>query len=149
VQGSAIAATRRLLERWGVPGPSWELIPQGHECMQEAIPAQWHGRAGAILFNLGYLPGSDKSVVTRAETTLLAMRAGLEMLRPGGVMVAVLYTGHPGGMEEARTVREFAAGLPPEAWHVAEYSVLNTRTPAPSVLAVEKAATVLEPEYCI
>jgi predicted methyltransferase len=149
VQGEAIAATRSLLERWGVPPESWQLIHAGHETMTTAIPESWHGRAGAVLFNLGYLPGSDKSVTTGAETTVAAMRAALTLLRPGGILVAVLYVGHPGGAEEALAVRDFCAGLPTREFHSVEYRTLNYRNHPPSVIAIEKAGTDAEPEYSI
>ena len=149
VQGEAIAATRSLLERWGVPAGSWQLVHAGHETMPSAVPARWHGQAGAVLFNLGYLPGSDKTITTVAASTVAAMRASLEMLRPGGVLIAVLYTGHPGGSEEAQAVLDFAAGLPTRDYHAIEYRTLNSRNTPPSVLAIEKAGSAWEPEYSI
>ena len=149
VQGGAIAATRSLLERWGVPAASWQLVHAGHETMLEVIPATWHGRAGAVLFNLGYLPGSDKSITTGAETTVAAMRSALTLLRPGGILVAVLYAGHPGGAQEAQAVLDFCAGLPTREFHSVEYRTLNSRNHPPSVVAIEKAGSDLEPEYSI
>jgi predicted O-methyltransferase YrrM len=149
VQGEAITATRQLLERWGVPKSSWELIHAGHETLAEKIPQDLHGRIGGVLFNLGYLPGSDKSVITRAETTVMALRAALRLLRPGGIIVIVLYTGHAGGAEEAQAVRDWAQGLPPRETHVIEYRALNTRHPAPEVIAIEASAHDAEPEYMI
>lgn len=149
VQGEAINATRTLLERWGVPPDSWQLIHAGHETMREAIPERWHGQAGAVLFNLGYLPGSDKSVTTTAPTTVAAIRAGLDLLRPGGILVAVLYTGHPGGSEEAQAVMDCAAGLSTREYHAIEYRTVNARSAPPSVLAIEKLGAGWEPEYII
>ena len=149
VQGEAITATRSLLERWGVPASSWQLIQAGHETMPGAIPQRWHGHAGAVLFNLGYLPGSDKTITTVAASTVAAMRGALEMMRPGGVLVAVLYAGHPGGAEEAQAVLDFAAGLPTRDYHAIEYRTLNSRNTPPSVLAIEKAGSANEPEYSI
>jgi 16S rRNA C1402 N4-methylase RsmH len=40
------------------------LIQANHADMDEIIPAQYHGKISAIMFNLGYLPGSDKSIIT-------------------------------------------------------------------------------------
>lgn len=149
VQGEAISATRQLLERWGVPSGSWHLVHAGHETMLSAVPVRWHGHAGAVLFNLGYLPGSDKSIVTQTETTLAAMKSALTMLRPNGILVAVLYTGHPGGMSEAQSVRDFSTGLSGREFHTIEYRTLNVRQPSPSVLAIEKLGGSHEPEYII
>jgi predicted methyltransferase len=138
VQEAAISATRHLLERNGVPPHSWRLIHAGHESMTDSIPARWHGETAAVVFNLGYLPGGDKSLTTTAATTIPAMRAALELLRPGGILVAVLYTGHPAGKDEAAAVAEFAASLPVRRFHAAEYRTLNAKTNPPFVVAVEK-----------
>jgi predicted methyltransferase len=141
VQEAAIAATRGLLEREGVVGGTWRLFHAGHETMREAIPKQWHGRVAAVVFNLGYLPGSDKSVITTAGHTLTALEASLYLLRPGGVLVIVLYSGHPGGREETEAVLKFVAGSSSREFHAIEYRTLNTRNEPPFVVAVEKAKT--------
>lgn len=152
VQAAAIESTRRLLERWGVAPESVELVHGGHEAMESAIAPEHQGQVGAVIFNLGYLPGSDKTVVTLPETTLAAMGAALRLLRSGGILIAVLYAGHPGGQEEAEAVRSFAAALPGDCYHAVEYRTLNTRASAPSVLVMEKlgvGAGPSEPEYVI
>lgn len=145
VQSEALAATRSLLERESVPAGSWRLILAGHETLRDAIPPRWHGGVSAVVFNLGYLPGSDKTLTTTACSTIAAMRAALDILRPGGVIVAVLYTGHPGGREEADAVLNFAAGLPAAEYHAVHYRTLNSRNTPPSVLAIEKAGAAVRP----
>lgn len=61
--------------------------------------------------------------MTRAETTLPAVRLGLDYLRPGGLLLLVSYYIRvtAGGAVEALTLREFACGLPPGKWQVTEY----------------------------
>ena len=70
---------------------------------------------GVVCFNLGYLPGvgSDKSVVTAPESTLEAARAATRLLRPGGVLTIVGYTGHDGGREEVDAVMRLVSELDP------------------------------------
>jgi glycine oxidase len=63
---------------------------------------------GAIMFNLGYLPGGDKQRTTSASTTTEAIAAGVSLLKSGGVMTVVAYRGHAGGQEEARAVDEWS-----------------------------------------
>jgi glycine oxidase len=65
---------------------------------------------GAIMFNLGYLPGGDKQRTTSASTTTEAIAAGVSLLKSGGVMTVVAYRGHAGGQEEARAVEEWSQG---------------------------------------
>jgi predicted methyltransferase len=136
IQPAALVATRSRLESAGIPAESWQLIQAGHETMPAAIPPELHGRIAAVVFNLGYLPGGDKTITTSPAGTVAAMRDALQLLRPGGLLVAVLYTGHPGGAEEADAVRAFAAALPRVSWQIEETPPAPTLRPAPSVLHI-------------
>ena len=147
VQPGAIAATRRMLERWGVPEGCYQLIQSSHADMAHQLPQASEGRFAAVIFNLGYLPGGDKTVITRAESTLPAVRTALELLRPGGLLLLVLYPGHDGGAEEAQALRDLASALPSRQWQVTEYRTLNARQAPPSVLAVEKAGVEAVPDW--
>ena len=66
-----------------------------------------HEKIAAITFNLGYLPGSDKSIQTRAESTKEALAASIQLLTPGGCLCVTAYRGHSGGKTEAETVEAF------------------------------------------
>lgn len=50
-----------------------------------------------VAFNLGYLPGGDKRIITSSASTLLALEAAKDLLLPGGLISVVAYVGHPGG----------------------------------------------------
>lgn len=107
--------------------------------MAEAVPPDWRGTVSAVMFNLGYLPAgdADKTIITEPESTLAALEAALLLLRPGGVITAVLYPGHEGGGREAAAVEAWAAGLAqPDAQSIV-YRQLQ-RDSAPYVVAVEK-----------
>jgi predicted methyltransferase len=100
VQPSALENAARMVE-----GASHVvLLQRDHAEMHDAIPPRFHGQVAAVMLNLGYLPGGDKSIVTRTESTLTAIRAALRLLRPGGVLTVIAYPGHPGGREEAAAV---------------------------------------------
>lgn len=138
IQAAAVEATRLRLERAGVAPERCSVIQDGHENLARHLPAELRGRLGAVVFNLGYLPGGDKSIVTSPDSTLRALRTALEWLRPGGAITLALYSGHPGGAEEARAVKEFVAALPSKETHAAEYHALNAARPAPSVILLMK-----------
>ncbi|XP_020238021.1 uncharacterized protein LOC109817218 [Cajanus cajan] len=78
-----------------------------------------------VAFNLGYLPGGDKEIITRSETTLLALEAAERVLMPGGLISIVVYVGHPGGREEIEAVESFAARLCVENWICCKIQMLN------------------------
>ncbi|PTX60248.1 putative rRNA methylase [Melghirimyces profundicolus] len=113
------------------------LHHQGHHRMKEYLPPEWKGKVSAVMFNLGYLPKGDPTVITRPATTLPALSQALEWLSPGGILTAVLYTRHPGGAEEADRVLRYIHELDPRAYRAVQYRFLNRRH-APSLIAVFK-----------
>lgn len=50
-----------------------------------------------VVFNLGYLPGADKSLVTTAEGTLEAIAHAEKALAVGGTVSVTIYPGHEEG----------------------------------------------------
>ncbi len=135
IDGDALETTEKRL-RQSPFASVVVLVHAGHERICEFI----HEPLNAVVFNLGYLPGGGKSVVTRPETTLAALEGALDLLLPGGVVLLVVYTGHPGGGEESRAVEEWVSGLPSPGFNVWSSRLLNRREDAPYLLMIEKAA---------
>ncbi|CAJ2659186.1 unnamed protein product [Trifolium pratense] len=94
-----------------------------HSKMEEVV--QRNASVRLVAFNLGYLPGGDKELITRSETTLLALEAAKRILIPGGLISIVVYIGHPGGREELEAVETFAAKLSVENWICCKLQMLN------------------------
>lgn len=57
-----------------------------------------------IVYNLGYLPGGDKSKTTMTKTTLKSIDSAIAVLKPGGLISITLYPGHEEGAKEAEAV---------------------------------------------
>ncbi|WP_152638936.1 tRNA (mnm(5)s(2)U34)-methyltransferase [Exiguobacterium oxidotolerans] len=136
VQGQAIEETKRRLETAHVK--EWvDLYHESHihvgaRLANEARPI----RAG--VFNLGYLPGSDKSVTTTGEDTLEALGALLPVLVPGGLIVLVIYHGHVEGKRERDAVLDYVESLPQQDYAVLQYRFLNQQNNPPFIIAIEK-----------
>lgn len=92
----------------------------------------------AALFNLGYLPGGDKSITTTGEETLRAVSEALEMVKPDGLVAIVLYSGHQQGAEEKELLLQWAGRLPAKEYHVAYISMWNQKKHPPELLLVTK-----------
>ena len=75
VQHQAVESSRKLLEDNGVIDRC-TLYETGHEHIAELVK----GPVRAAVFNLGWLPGGDKSVTTRWETTRAAVSAALSLV---------------------------------------------------------------------
>lgn len=49
-----------------------------------------------ICFNLGYLPYTDKSIMTLPKTTVTALQVALEAVDKDGAVSVISYVGHEG-----------------------------------------------------
>ncbi|MCG8601531.1 MAG: SAM-dependent methyltransferase [Verrucomicrobiales bacterium] len=130
IQGEAIRATADRCQNHS----NLSLHHTGHENIKEfvSVPVM------AAMFNLGYLPGGDKSIITLPESTLCGIRSTLEILAPQGRLTVVLYTGHEGGNTEAEIILEFFRNLPQESFAATHYRFLNQQNSPPELLTVEK-----------
>jgi hypothetical protein len=86
------------------------------------------------------MPGTDHSVITRAETTIPALESMLELMVQGGVITAVLYSGHSGGLAETNAVLDWARALPSDLASVCIYQSQHTRKPAPLLVTITSFA---------
>lgn len=82
-----------------------------HTELRAQIDAQDHGKLRAVVFNLGYRPGSDRSRTTQSATTIAALDAALALLADEGILSVVAYSGHSGGQDEAQAVAHYFARL--------------------------------------
>lgn len=135
VQPGALAAAAARLAAAGV-ADRVRLLHAGHESMAEQLPAALRGRVGAIMFNLGYLPGSDKQCITRTASTLDALRQALDWLAPGGLLTVLAYRGHAGGGEEAAAVRHWLQGLDPGLYRLRRQAVAGQQDSGPELYLV-------------
>lgn len=103
-----------------------------HARIRRHLPA---GMIDAAMFNLGWHPGGDRRVITRPETTVAALAATIEHLRPGGRMSIVAYRGHPGGATESDAVAAWLERLGPDL-HVEPAQPAAARDDAPVLYRV-------------
>ncbi|WP_456266561.1 MULTISPECIES: class I SAM-dependent methyltransferase [unclassified Bacillus (in: firmicutes)] len=114
------------------------LIHDGHEKLADHLPKYAYGQIAGAVFNLGYLPGGDKAVTTQAHTTIEAIKQLLEWLKPGGLIVLVIYHGHPEGKREKEVLLDYCRSLPHEEVQVLSYQYMNIQNDPPFVVAIEK-----------
>lgn len=140
IQEQALANARARLEKElaGAANGQIHLHCRSHAEMLDAVPAEQHGRVAAVTFNLGYLPGADHAVITTPASTLPALEASLTLLRKGGVVTAVLYSGHEGGQEETSAVMDWATQISQKEYQVMQYQFLNQKHCPPFLVAIAK-----------
>ncbi len=106
VQEQALASTAENLERAGC-AHNYTLILDSHHNVKKYV----QGPIKAGMFNLGYLPGSDKKITTMRETTMPAIEAAVDLLDHGGVLLVAVYPGHAEGDAEGKMVLDYFATL--------------------------------------
>uniref|UniRef100_A0A452ZHW5 Uncharacterized protein n=1 Tax=Aegilops tauschii subsp. strangulata TaxID=200361 RepID=A0A452ZHW5_AEGTS len=97
IQDSAIDSTSYFL-KMAVDSHERELVKLfciRHSRMEDIIPKDSPVRL--VAFNLGYLPGGDKQIITVPETTELALQAASRIVGSGGLISVLVYIGHLGG----------------------------------------------------
>ncbi|MFW5998369.1 MAG: class I SAM-dependent methyltransferase [Bacillota bacterium] len=109
------------------------IIWDGHEKMDKYI----NDKVSGIVFNLGYLPSGDKNIITGPQTTIPAVKKGLTLLQSGGIIVLVIYTGHPGGKKEMESLINFSKNLDYKKYNVLHYHFINQKKSPAQVLAVK------------
>lgn len=110
------------------------FIVDGHENIDKYIEQKIDG----IIYNLGYLPGSEKEIKTEKHTTIKSLNKAIEMLAEGGLIVLVVYSEHEGGEAEKKAVLDFASNLDYKAYNVLHYHYINQKKNPPEVIAIKK-----------
>lgn len=139
IQEAAITATRARLESASCLTQT-ELLVADHSQVLQALCSQYAQTISAITFNLGYLPGSDKSIQTEPESTLAALRAASELLKPNGLLLVTAYRGHDGGQAEAGVVADWIQQIDARGWSVESHEPIINSTRIPPILWVARKA---------
>lgn len=87
---------------------NYELVLDSHSHMEQYAKPE---TVACIVFNLGYLPGGDHQVATKAESTIAALEQGLTLLKKNGLMSICIYSGGDSGFEERDAVLNWLAQL--------------------------------------
>ncbi|MCM3734482.1 methyltransferase domain-containing protein [Bacillus cytotoxicus] len=137
IQEEAITNSSTRLQEKGLTGRA-VLIHESHDTLTAVLPEEANGKVTGAIFNLGYLPGGDKNIVTKPNSTLSAIEQLLEVMAPEGIIVLVIYHGHPEGQIERDAVIQFAEQLAQKEAHVLKYEFMNQQNNPPFIIAIEK-----------
>jgi len=137
IQPEAIEHTASRLKQES-PFHNTILIQDSHSNFLHHLPVDKLTRLGGAIFNLGYLPGGDKQVITQSDSTITAMEGIMTHLKAKGIIVLVIYHGHPGGKEEMEEVMKYARLLDQKQFSVLYYGFINQKNNPPFILAIEK-----------
>ena len=131
IQKSAIEKTKSKFQDKNV---NIEFINDGHEKLDKYIKEN----IDCIIYNLGYLPGSSKNIITKKETTIKSLELAVDMLANNGLIVIVIYSEHQGGEQEKDAVLDFTSKLNYKKYNVLHYNFINQKMNPPEVVVINK-----------
>ncbi|MBE6574142.1 MAG: hypothetical protein E7652_07095 [Ruminococcaceae bacterium] len=123
IQAQAVESTSKILEESGAP-KNYILIHDSHANAKEHIKE----KIKAGVFNLGYLPGGDKSITTKRDSTLLAVEAAIDLLDADGIVLIAVYPGHDEGTVEGNLLYEMLSQISRFKLCISQFKIINSPT---------------------
>lgn len=131
IQEAALASTSENLQKAECPN-NYTLILDSHHNVKKYVDVPI--KAG--MFNLGYLPGSDKKVTTMRATTLPAIEAAIDLMDRDAIILVAVYPGHKEGEEEGKLICEYLSTLSRHKVCATKIKILNSPT-SPFFIIIE------------
>jgi hypothetical protein len=136
IQPEAIHNTEILLRRHLSPDHFRRVLLHRRSHLElNAIPLPYSPRL--IVYNLGYLPGGNKALTTKTESTIESVKLSLVLLADDGALSIMCYPGHEEGAKEEKALLSFSESLPSKDWSVCHHRWLN-RPRSPSFLWISR-----------
>lgn len=133
IQEEAVKSTKELLRQENIKNTEVHLA-----CHSRIGEFAEKRSVDGIMFNFGYLPGGDRNIFSHAATSIPAIRSGLELLKPGGVMTLCLYHGKENGVEEKDGILAFIKTIDPVKYSVLLTDFVNREGNVPLAVLIQK-----------
>jgi hypothetical protein len=129
----AIDIQPQALERAKLLAPDAEFFLKDHSQYPDELEDK---SVKLAVYNLGWLPGSDKSCTTLATTTLKSVFSLMPKIVSGGLISLTCYPGHAEGKKEEDALLDALKGL--QGWSVCYHTWVNKKA-APSLILLQAA----------
>ncbi|MGM8365146.1 class I SAM-dependent methyltransferase [Virgibacillus sp. W0181] len=136
IQSQAIQNTQTLIKKHGWDNVTY--IHDSHANVVDYLVENHITSVGGAIFNLGFLPKGDKSIVTKGDSTIAAIDGILAYLKTNGIIVLVVYHGHEGGKHEKECVLKHVVSLDQKRYNVLQYRFINQKNNPPFIIAIQK-----------
>jgi len=136
IQERAIQQTTLLLEE-KLPSDLKKRVYIFQQSHVYVPPLVQEGSIRLIAYNLGYLPGGDKSLTTKTSTTIESINNYFNLLSSDGLISITCYPGHFEGATEEKALLEWVTSFSPHQWIICYHRWLN-RIKSPSLILIQK-----------
>ncbi len=127
IQNEAIQSTKYLLDENQITNVT--LIQDNHLNIKSYI----NEKVDVFIYNLGYLPLGNKTIKTEASTTILSLKAALDLLNNQGLILIVMYSHN---QDEIDQVMDFTKRLNAD-YDCINYKVVNKEF-CPQIVTIKK-----------
>lgn len=134
IQSEAIESTQKKLKQNGVENVS--LINDSHSNIFKYLSSNDY--IDLIMFNLGYLPGRDKSVHTNPLQVIEAVESSMRFMRKGSAVIIVMYPGFDAGLNERNFLIDFFTNYDQKHFSVSHTKFINQKGMPPELLILSK-----------
>ncbi len=131
IQQSALNKTSALLQS-AIPASHFARVSLHQLCHGNIDRLPLPASPRLIVYNLGYLPGGDKTITTQTPTTLQSLQKAADLLAPHGAISVTCYPGHLEGEKEESAILNWARQLPHAKWQICHHRWVN-RQASPSL----------------
>lgn len=134
IQEQAIERTKTLL-KGNLKFVNYEIIKDSHEFINKYLTCS----IDAAIFNLGYLPFSDKTVTTRGDITVKSIQNLIPCLNSEGRIFITTYVTHDTG-DEIKIIYNYLSSLDKSKYNVLHVNLINKENTPPELFIIEKNA---------
>lgn len=134
VQELALKNTRERLQKKKLLDRC-QLILDSHENMGNYVKKE---SVSCIVFNFGYLPRGDHKKATKADTSIKAIKIGLDLLEKKGLMTLCIYSGGDTGFEERDAILAYIKNLDSKKYLVIQTEYVNRQNHPPIPVLIIK-----------
>lgn len=135
IQAAAIEKTAEKLKAKGLD-KRVVLINDSHANMCKHVDCS----VKAVMFNLGYLPGGDHDICTKASSTIEAVESAMRLISVNGIITIVVYHGGDSGFEEKEQVLKYIQSIDSRQFTVSKTEFVNQINCPPILICIEKLA---------
>lgn len=130
IQQLALDFTSDILSKNNIDNVT--LYHESHEFIKEVD-------IDLVIYNLGYLPNGDKSITTKADSTMLSLKKMITLmeLNPQMLIILVIYPGHSEGSKESELIDNYVKSLSNRIYLVTKYQNYN-RLSSPYIITINK-----------
>ncbi len=133
IQPAAIEHTRQRITAAGL-----ESRCTLHLASHDQLAALVAPGVRVIVFNLGYLPGADHVIGTKAASTLPALEQAMSLLVLGGIITIGIYYGGDSGFDERDAVLDYLRTIDVKTFAVQKIEMANATNCPPIFVCIEK-----------